>query len=69
MINVTRLNDTDVIINAELIEHIEPGVDTVISLTNGTSFVVKESWQEVIKRVIAYKQKIAGGPVQASPPD
>jgi flagellar protein FlbD len=69
MIKVTRLNDTDVIINAELIEHIKPGIDTVISLTNGTSFLVKESWQEVVDRVIAYKQRIACGPVRTAAPE
>ncbi len=69
MIKVTRLNDTDVIINADLIEHIEPGIDTVISLINGTSFMVKEPWQEIVDRVIAFKRRIACGPPAAGTSD
>ena len=47
MIEVTRLNGTTVLINSDLIETVEETPDTVISLTTGKKFIVKESRQEV----------------------
>lgn len=58
MIEVTRLNDTKVIINAELIEKIEEAPDTIITLTSGSKIIVKESRQEVKNLVILYKKEI-----------
>ena len=49
MIEVTRLNGTTVLINSDLIETVEETPDTVISLTTGKKFIVKESRQEVQK--------------------
>ena len=43
MIEVTRLNGTTVLINSDLIETVEETPDTVISLTTGKKFIVKES--------------------------
>ena len=60
MIEVTRLNDTKVIINAELIEKVEEAPDTIISLTSGNKFIVKESRQEIRNLVILYKKEIFG---------
>ncbi len=58
MIEVTRLNDSKVIINAELIEKIEEAPDTIITLTSGNKIIVKESRQEVRNLVILYKKEI-----------
>ena len=58
MIEVTRLNDIKITINADLIETIEETPDTVISLTNGKKFIVKESRQAVKNLVISYKRQI-----------
>ncbi|MFZ3172779.1 MAG: flagellar FlbD family protein [Carboxydocellales bacterium] len=59
MIKVTRLNHQEVVINAEHIEIVEANPDTVISLVSGKKMVVSESIDEIINRVIAYKQEIA----------
>jgi flagellar protein FlbD len=56
MIRLTRLNHSPVVLNADLIEHIEVTPDTVISLTSGPKFVVQESAEEVISRVIEYRR-------------
>jgi flagellar protein FlbD len=64
MIRVTRLNDTEVIINSDLIEHIEPGIDTVIALINGTSFMVKEPWQVVVDLVVEFRKRIGACPIK-----
>ncbi|MDO5403574.1 MAG: flagellar FlbD family protein [Eubacteriales bacterium] len=61
MISVTRLNNKQFIVNAELIETIEETPDTVITLTTGRKLVVKESSSQLIDMVISYKQKIITG--------
>ncbi|NLP15680.1 MAG: flagellar FlbD family protein [Clostridiales bacterium] len=58
MIEVTRLNNTKLTINAELIERVEELPDTVIKLTTGNKIIVKESRQEVKNLVILYKKEI-----------
>ena len=58
MIEVTRLNGTTVLINSVLIETVEETPDTVISLTTGKKFIVKESRQEVKNLVKSYKRDI-----------
>jgi len=58
MIRLTRFNQVPLVVNAELIEHIEMTPDTVISLTNGQKFMVRESSDEVVERVIQYRRLI-----------
>ncbi|MBP1753745.1 MAG: hypothetical protein H6Q59_143 [Firmicutes bacterium] len=58
MIEVTRLNDTKLIINADMIEKVEESPDTVITLTSGNKIIVKESRQEIKNLVILYKKEI-----------
>ena len=57
MIQVTRLNNTWFVVNAELIETIEATPDTIVSLTTERKYVVRESVDEIVRRVIEYKQK------------
>lgn len=57
MIEVTRLNDKKVVVNCDLIEYIEASPDTVISLTTGNKFVIKESVEEAIEKIIKFKRK------------
>lgn len=58
MIELTKLNGKCFVLNAELIETIETTPDSVITLVNEKKFVVKESSEDIIKKVINYKQKI-----------
>lgn len=58
MIEVTRLNGKSIILNAELIESIEETPDTVLTLTTGKKFIVKEGCQEVKNLVLSYKRDI-----------
>lgn len=58
MVELTRLNDSTIMLNADLIETIEETPDTVITLTTGRKFVVKESRQEIRNLVISYKREI-----------
>ena len=58
MIRVTRINRVPLVLNSDLIEHVESTPDTVISLTNGQKFMVLESADEVIKRIIGFRRQI-----------
>lgn len=64
MIHVTRINRVPLVLNADLIEHVETTPDTVISLTNGQKFMVLESADEVIQRVIAFRRQICSWEAQ-----
>ncbi len=70
MIYVTRLDGSQLVVNADLIETVEHTADTVITLLDGKKLVVKTHVDEVVDRVIGYRQTIARGPlksVDASP--
>ncbi len=56
MIKVTRLNDTSLILNADLIEFVEAIPDTIISLTTGRKIIVKETPDDIIEKVVAFKR-------------
>ena len=57
MIELTRLHGEPIVINADLIEFIEPTPDTMISTTTGKKILVKESVEEVIGRVVEYRRR------------
>ena len=61
MIELTRFNDTQFTLNADIIETIEETPDTVITLTTGRKVIVKESRQEVAHLVKIYKNEIFTG--------
>ncbi|HUO10175.1 MAG TPA: flagellar FlbD family protein [Phycisphaerae bacterium] len=54
MIPLTKLSNQPFVLNAELIKFIESTPDTMITLTTGDRMIVKESTDEVIRRVIDY---------------
>ncbi len=58
MIEVSRLNGTKYILNADLIQFIEETPDTVISLQDGKKLMVKERARELIKVILEYKKYI-----------
>jgi flagellar protein FlbD len=59
MIHVTRINHSPLVLNSDLIEHIEANPDTVISMTSGQKYVVMESAEDVIERVVEFRQRLA----------
>jgi len=58
MIRITRLNRTPLILNSDLIEHIEMTPDTVIALTSGQKYMVLETTEEIIERVVSFRQSL-----------
>ncbi|MBE5812340.1 MAG: flagellar protein FlbD [Clostridiales bacterium] len=58
MLEVTRLNGQKIVINCDLIEYIDANPDTTITLTTANKFVVKENLEQVIEKIINYKNKV-----------
>ncbi len=54
MIGLTKLNNQTFVVNADLIKFIEATPDTLVTLTTGERILVKESTEEVIRRVVQY---------------
>jgi flagellar protein FlbD len=61
MIQLTRLNHAPLVLNSDLIEHMEVTPDTVVTLTTGQKIVVLESAEEVVERVIQFRRSIVAG--------
>jgi len=58
MIRLHKLNGAEIVVNAELIESVEASPDTVLSLATGNRYLVKDSVQEVVDKVVEYKKKV-----------
>ncbi len=58
MIRLTRMCDTAVVLNADVIQTLEATPDTVITLTNGEKLVVRETMDEIIRRVIRFRRAL-----------
>ncbi|MCB1188570.1 flagellar FlbD family protein [bacterium] len=58
MIELTKLNGESFILNAGLVESIEATPDTIVRLTNGKRFIVREKVSEVVERAIEFERRI-----------
>ena len=58
MIKLTRLDRSEFYLNPDLIECIEETPDTVITLTNGNHFLVREGLGTITDRIVAFKSRI-----------
>lgn len=58
MIIVTKINDSEIVINPELIEIMQETPDTTITLTTGRKLIVKESVDDIIDKIKIYKQSL-----------
>ena len=61
MIKVTGLNKKEFIINSDQIEKMEEIPECLITLVNGNKYIVLESCEEIIEKIIAYKHRILIG--------
>jgi flagellar protein FlbD len=55
MIELTRLNGTPMMLNSDLIKTAEASPDTMLTLIHGEKLIVRESIDEVAKRVLSYR--------------
>jgi flagellar protein FlbD len=69
MIRLTRLNSAPLVVNSDLIEHVDITPDTVIAMTTGQVFRVRESAEEVIARVVEFRRRILDPMVVEEKPD
>jgi len=58
MIKVTRLNDSVLMINVEMIQSLQATPDTVITFTNHDKLMVKEPLEEVSRRIVDYQRAV-----------
>ena len=56
MIQLTRLNNQGLTVNSDLIKFVEQSPDTVITLVTGEKILVRESAQEVLKRLVEFRR-------------
>jgi flagellar protein FlbD len=61
MIQLTRLNNSSITINSDLIKFVEQSPDTVITLLNGEKILVREPVQEILERVVEFRRRVLGG--------
>jgi flagellar protein FlbD len=61
MIRLTRLNNQALTVNSDLIKFLEQSPDTLITLVNGEKIVVRESAEEVLARIIAFRRSVLRG--------
>lgn len=61
MVEVVGINGEVFLINATLIEKIEFIPETKITLTTGKYYLVKDSKEDIVNKIINYNQKILRG--------
>ncbi len=74
MISLTRINDQPLVLNCELIQTIERDHDTVVTLYGGEKLRVRETPDEIVRRVQTYRREIGSAcpplplPARTPPP-
>src|SRR4051812_25237851 len=58
MIIVTRLNGPQVALNPDLIERAEATPDTVLTLVDGTKYIVLDSVEEIVAKVREFRASV-----------
>ena len=58
MITLTRLSGSTFLLNADLIERVDSTPDTVVSLVDGTKYVVSEPLSVVLDEILDYRAQI-----------
>ena len=63
MIVVSRLNGPKFAVNPDLLQRIESTPDTILSLIDGTKYIVAESMDEVSALVIEYRARVVAATI------
>jgi flagellar protein FlbD len=58
MIVVTSLQGSTLALNCDLIERVETASDTVLTLVDGSRYVVRESMDEIVDKVRAFRASV-----------
>jgi len=62
VIELTRLNGSEFVLNADLIRTVEANPDTLIRLTTGDGILVREAPSEIVLRVRTYRRSLQIAP-------
>jgi len=58
MIEVTRLDNSKVLLNVDIIQSLQATPDTVITFTTKEKLMVKEPLEEISERILEYQRAI-----------
>lgn len=67
MIELTRLNGNPIVLNSDLIKSAESSPDTMLTLINGEKIMVRESCQQVVEKVMAWRAGLLSEVVKIAP--
>ncbi len=67
MIPLTRLNGTPMLVNSDLVKLAESSPDTMLTLIHGEKLIVRESCDEVLMRILAYRARLLALVASTSP--
>ena len=63
MIVVTRLNGPTFAVNPDLLQRVESTPDTILTLIDGTKYIVAESMEQVTTLVIDYRARVVAATI------
>ena len=56
MIILTKLNGKDIMLNEDQIENVMEAPDTVVNMANGHSYIVQESLNEIMGKIVGFRR-------------
>ena len=56
MIFLTKLGGKQILLNEDMIESVSQNPDTIVLLANGHSYIVEETMDDIMDRVIAFNR-------------
>jgi len=61
MIPLTRLTGARFALNPDLVERVDCTPDTVVTLVDGTKYLVAESLEDIVDLVLDYRSRVVAG--------
>jgi uncharacterized protein YlzI (FlbEa/FlbD family) len=61
MIRLARLNKQPIGVNSDLIKYVENSPDTMITLITGEKIIVRESYEEIVQQIVAFRRRVLSG--------
>ncbi len=57
MIELKKMNEAMIIVNPDLIRFIEATPDTILTFTDGTKLLVRDSPQDIMNKIVIFRHK------------
>ena len=58
MIEITRLDNSRMVVNVEKIQSLQSTPDTVITFTNNVKMIVREPLEEISQKILKYRREV-----------